>query len=70
MITQGTCNHVWGAVVLLRSGLIAWMAAYQDREAIRAQPASLAASSPAAADGDEIIAILTAMTLAHVEGHA
>jgi hypothetical protein len=67
LITHGTCRDSWGAVVLLRSGLAAWVEAYQHRESCHEPSIATRPTAPQSGDHADVINLLATMTLAHFE---
>ena len=70
MITHGTWSHSWGAVVLLRSGMPAWIDACQQRAAARQALSRAQPTPPLDPDHAAVINVVVMMALAHCGGGA
>lgn len=69
MITRDTWSHSWGAVVLLRHGMPAWIEAWRERDS-RPRDASRAPRTTRTWDTDhgDVIGVMATMALAHLQG--
>jgi hypothetical protein len=67
LITHGTCRAGWGAAVLLRAGLAAWIEAYQHWAAVHQRSIAARPTVSRGRDQADVVSVLATMTLAHVE---
>jgi hypothetical protein len=67
LITRGTGRDGWGAVVLFRSGLAAWIEAYPHRATVHEPSRATPPTAPPSRDQADVISLLATMTLAHFE---